>query len=57
MSLLFFSRFLILTTSRNELNTDLQKISQWTFQWKMHFNYDPKKQVNEVIFSEKSNKL
>ena len=30
-------------TSRNKLNYDLKKISDWAFQWKMNFNPDPKK--------------
>ena len=41
------------TTSANELNNDLKKISDWAFQWKMIFNPDPSKQAQEVIFSRK----
>ena len=41
------------TTSSNELNNDLKKISDWAFQWKMSFNPDPSKQAQEVIFSRK----
>ena len=41
--------------SPNELNCDLEKVSNWTYQWKMQFNPNPNKQVNEVIFSRKSN--
>ena len=33
------------------LNDDLEKISNWAFQWKMSFNPDTNKQVQEVIFS------
>ena len=33
------------------LNDDLEKISNWTFQWKMSFNPDINKQAQEVIFS------
>ena len=33
-----------------ELNSDLAKVSEWTFQWKMGFNTDPTKPVQEVIF-------
>ena len=33
------------------LNDDLEKISNWTFQWKMSFNPDVNKQAQEVIFS------
>ena len=40
-------------TSANELNNNLKKISDWTFQWKMSFNPDPSKQAQEVIFSRK----
>ena len=38
-------------TSASHLNNDLGKISNWPFQWKMSFNPDPSKQVQEVIFS------
>ena len=41
--------------SSNELNCDLEKVSNWANQWKMQFNPDPNKQANEVIFSRKSN--
>ena len=40
-----------ITSSANELNNDLKKISDWAFQWKMSFNPDPSKQAQEVIFS------
>ena len=40
-------------TSANELNKDLQKISEWGYQWKMSFKPDQNKQVQEVIFSRK----
>ena len=43
-------------TSANELNNDLQKISNWAYQWKMSFNPDPLKQAKEVIFSRKMTK-
>ena len=43
-------------TSAKELNNDLQKISNWAYQWKMSFNPDPLKQVLEVIFSRKMTK-
>ena len=33
------------------LNDDWEKISNWAFQWKMSFNPDTNKQVQEVIFS------
>ena len=41
-------------TSQDELNNDLQKVSDWAFQWKMQFNPDPNKQAQEVIFSKKA---
>ena len=41
-------------TSALELNSDLAKVNRWAFQWKMSFNPDPKKQTQEVIFSQKS---
>ena len=31
----FFSNFLHKDTSQDELNYSLQKVSDWTFQWKM----------------------
>ena len=36
------------------LNSNFAKINRWTFQWKMICKLDPKKQVQEVIFSQKS---
>ena len=45
------------STTRNELNDDLAKISNWAYQWKMSFNLDPNKQAQEVIFSRKTKKL
>ena len=46
-----------LTSTANDLNSDLIKISDWDFQWKMRFNSDPKKQAQEVIFSRKISKI
>ena len=40
-------------TSANDLNHDLEKISEWAFQWKIKFNPDPIKQAQEMIFSTK----
>ena len=40
-----------------ELNSDLSRIKQWTFQWKMSFNPDPNKQAQEVVFSRKLKKF
>ena len=45
------------SNTRNELNDDLVKISNWAYQWKMSFNPDPNKQAQEVIFSRKTKKL
>ena len=42
-----------ITTSANELNNDLKKISDWAFQWKMSFKPDPRKQAQEVFFNRK----
>ena len=39
----------------DELNHDLNLINQWSWQWKMSFNPDPTKPVEEVLFSQKSN--
>ena len=38
-------------TSANNLNKDLERISNWATQWKMNFNPDTTKQAQEVIFS------
>ena len=46
----------IKNTSANELNNDLQKISNWAYQRKMSFNPDPLKQSQEVIFSREMTK-
>ena len=43
--------------SENELNSDLKKISMWTYQWKLSFNPDVSKQTQEVIFSKKTSKI
>ena len=45
----------VITTS--ELNSDLARIKQWAFQWNLSFNPDPKKQVQELIFSRKVKKV
>ena len=36
--------------SANELNPDLEVISQWSYQWKMNFNPDLNKQATELLF-------
>ena len=46
-----------INSTANDLNSDLIKINDWAFQWKMRFNPDPKKQAQEVIFSRKINKI
>ena len=38
-------------TSAEDLNNDLQLISQWAFQWKMCFNPDPTKPAEGHLFS------
>ena len=48
-----FSKVLNIKKCVAELNTALEKITQWAYQWKMQFNPDPNKQANEVIFSRK----
>ena len=46
-----------INSTANDLNSDLMKIIDLAFQWKMRFNPDPKKQAQEVIFSRKINKI
>ena len=46
-----------INSTANDLNSDLMKISNWAFQWKMRFNPDPMEQVQVVIFSRKINKI
>ena len=46
-----FSIVIDIDISKYELNSDLRKISIWTYQWKMHFNPDVSKQAQEVMFS------
>ena len=46
-----------INSTANDLNSDLVKISDWAFQWKIMFSPDPKKQAQEVIFSRKINKI
>ena len=40
-------------TSASTLNSNLLKIQDWTYQWKMSFNPDLTKQSQEIIFSSK----
>ena len=46
-----------ITVSEQVLNSDLQKIYMWVYQWKISFNPDASKQAQKVIFSKKVNKL
>ena len=41
-----FSKVFNINESANHLNIELEKISQWAYQWKMQFNPDPNKQAN-----------
>ena len=41
------------TIFADELNHDLQTISECTHQWKLEFNPDPSKQATELLFSQK----
>ena len=34
--------------SANDLNHDLEKLSEWAFQWKTKFNRDPVRQAQEI---------
>ena len=45
-----FSKVNDKSNSNTQLNSDLEKVSKWTFQWKMSFNPDPNKQTLEVCF-------
>ena len=40
--------------SASDPKNDLDTISKWAYNWKMSFNLDPKKPVQEVLFSEKN---
>ena len=42
--------------SAKNLNDDLNRINNWTFQWKMSFNPDHNNQAQEVLFSRKIQK-
>ena len=45
-----------INTSAAELNSDLNKINDWAFQWKMTFNPDRSKQAQEIIFNRRLKK-
>ena len=40
-------------TAANDMNHDLNLISQWAHPWRMSFNPDPQKQAVELTFSRK----
>ena len=40
-----------------ERNSDLARIKQWAFKWKISSNPDLNKQLQEVIFSRKQKKV
>ena len=54
--LLMTHPFSLLFTAK-QLNDDLQKISEWAFQWKVAFNPDLSKQAQEIVFSLKTHKI
>ena len=43
-------------TSVNGLNKNLQKVSEWTYQWKISFNPNQTKHAQKVIFPKKITK-
>ena len=43
--------------SADQLDKDLKNILEWAYKWKMIFNPDWSKQVQNVIFSRKTNKI
>ena len=53
----FFSVVNNIHTSATTFSQDLKSIINWAFQWKMIFNPDLSKQVQEGIFSRKIKKL
>ena len=50
-----FSIVNCVSTSALALNSDLLKIMDWPYQWKMSFNSDRIKQAKKIIFSRKRN--
>ena len=52
-----FSKVYDINKYLSELNVYIEKISYWACQWKMQFSLDPKKQADEVIFSQKSSSI
>ena len=51
-----FSKVNNKSNSNAQLNSDLEKITKWNFQWKMFFNPDVNKQAIELCFSNKRHK-
>ena len=51
---LLFSFVKNVDASNIDLNSDLKKIGEWAFQWKMSFNPDHTKQAQELDFSSQS---
>ena len=51
-----FSTVYDINNTTSSLNSDLKKVSEWAYKWKMSFNPDPAKQAQEVIFSRKLSK-
>ena len=48
-----FSKVYDIDIPAKELNSHLEKISKWAFQWKMQFTPDHNKQENKAFFSRK----
>ena len=46
-----------INSTTTNLNSNLNKINDWAFQWKMNFDRDPDRQAQEEIFSKKLAKL
>ena len=43
--------------STSDLTNDLDMISKWAYNWKMSFNPDPGKPVQEVLLSRKNSNI
>ena len=52
-----FSAVHDVTQTTNELHDDLEKLSNWVYQWKMSFHPDKSKQTQEVIISRKTHRV
>ena len=51
-----FSTIKVPKRSANGPNNDLKEVNKWAFQWKIGFNADPTKKVQEVNFIRKTTK-